>query len=64
MACSSVRVTPYLHRCIGRRVALGDYHDLHKYSVTDYTFWQDLWEYVGIIYSVPPEKVCAPPSIA
>lgn len=35
----------------------GDYHDLHKYSVEDYGFWLDLWEYVGIVYSVPPSKV-------
>lgn len=34
-----------------------DYHDLQKYSITDYTFWQDLWEYLGIIYSVAPDKV-------
>ena len=38
-------------------ILLEDYHDLHKYSVTDWTFWQDLWEYLGVIYSVPPEKV-------
>ena len=31
-----------------------DYHDLHDYSVSDYTFWLDLWEYLGIISSVPP----------
>ncbi|KAJ3555249.1 hypothetical protein NM688_g2685 [Phlebia brevispora] len=36
---------------------LRDYHDLHQYSVTDYAFWQDLWEYLGVIYSVPPEKI-------
>lgn len=34
-----------------------DYHELHKYSVTDYTFWQDLWQYLNIVYSVPPDKV-------
>lgn len=34
-----------------------NYHDLHKYSVTDWTFWQDLWEWLGIIYSAPAEKV-------
>lgn len=34
-----------------------DYHDLHRYSVEDYTFWQDLWEYVGMVYSVPPAEV-------
>ena len=31
-----------------------DYHDLHKYSVEDYSFWLDLWEFLGIISSVPP----------
>ncbi|KDQ57431.1 hypothetical protein JAAARDRAFT_35147 [Jaapia argillacea MUCL 33604] len=36
---------------------LKDFHDLHKYSVEDYTFWKDLWEYLGIIYSVPPQKI-------
>lgn len=35
-----------------------DYHDLHKYSVEDYTFWLDLWEFLGIISSIPPQKVC------
>ncbi|TFK53772.1 acetoacetate-CoA ligase [Heliocybe sulcata] len=39
---------------------LKDYHDLHKYSVEDYTFWQDLWEYLGIIYSVPPTSIIQP----
>lgn len=38
-------------------VASEDFHDLHKYSVDDWTFWQDLWEYLGIVYSVPPGKV-------
>lgn len=36
---------------------LKDYLELHKYSVEDYTFWQDLWEYTGILSSVPPEKI-------
>ncbi|KAF8197872.1 acetoacetyl-CoA synthetase [Pholiota molesta] len=35
---------------------LKDYYDLHKYSVEDYTFWLDLWEYLGIISSIPPQK--------
>lgn len=38
-------------------IASEDFHDLHKYSVDDWTFWQDLWEYLGIVYSVPPNKV-------
>ncbi|KAI0339857.1 acetoacetate-CoA ligase [Trametopsis cervina] len=51
-----------LRRLINRKHGLNlkDYHDLHKYSVTDYTFWQDLWEHFGIIYSVPPEKILVP----
>ncbi|KAK7005906.1 AMP-binding domain-containing protein [Favolaschia claudopus] len=36
---------------------LKDYHDLHRYSVESYTFWLDLWEFLGIISSVPPKKV-------
>ncbi|KAJ7739028.1 acetoacetyl-CoA synthetase [Mycena maculata] len=35
---------------------LEDYHDLHKYSVESYAFWLDLWEFLGIISSVPPSK--------
>ena len=30
---------------------------MREYSVTDYTFWLDLWEFLGIISSVPPTKV-------
>ncbi|KAI0321066.1 acetoacetate-CoA ligase [Amylostereum chailletii] len=33
------------------------YHELHAYSVSDYGFWQDLWEFMGIIYSDPPTQV-------
>lgn len=36
---------------------LEDYHDLHKYSVENVTFWLDLWEFMGIVYSVAPSKV-------
>ncbi|KAI0266999.1 acetoacetate-CoA ligase [Gloeopeniophorella convolvens] len=36
---------------------LKDFHDLHEYSITDYTFWLDLWEFLGIISSVPPSKI-------
>ncbi|GBE80624.1 Malonamoyl-CoA synthetase vrtB [Sparassis crispa] len=36
---------------------LRDFYDLYKYSVGDYTFWLDLWQYVGIVYSVPPAKI-------
>ncbi|KAN0138377.1 acetoacetate-CoA ligase [Lactarius tabidus] len=36
---------------------LKDYSELHEYSVTDYTFWLDLWQFLGIISSAPPTKV-------
>ncbi|KAH7908735.1 acetoacetate-CoA ligase [Hygrophoropsis aurantiaca] len=36
---------------------LKDYHDLHSYSVTDYTFWLDLWQFLGIVSSIPPTKI-------
>ncbi|KZV69340.1 acetoacetate-CoA ligase [Peniophora sp. CONT] len=39
---------------------LKDYHDLHEYSVSDYAFWQDLWEFMGMRYSQPSTKVIAP----
>ncbi|KAI0786787.1 acetoacetate-CoA ligase [Abortiporus biennis] len=41
------------------KLDLKDYDDLHRYSVSDYTFWKDLWEYTHVIYSVPPEKIIA-----
>ncbi|KAG6900780.1 hypothetical protein C0993_002204 [Termitomyces sp. T159_Od127] len=39
-----------------------NYHELHKYSVEDYTFWLDLWEELGVISSIPPNprKIIAP----
>ncbi|PPQ98788.1 hypothetical protein CVT24_003346 [Panaeolus cyanescens] len=47
-----------LRRQINRKHGLNlkDYHDLHKYSVEDYGFWLDLWEYLGIISSTPPPQ--------
>ncbi|KAF7376536.1 AMP-binding domain-containing protein [Mycena sanguinolenta] len=36
---------------------LKDYHDLHKYSVESYEFWLDLWEFLGIVSSIPPKQV-------
>ncbi|KAH9948960.1 hypothetical protein B0H21DRAFT_196575 [Amylocystis lapponica] len=36
---------------------LRDFYDLHRYSTEDYTFWLDVWQYVGIVYSVPPTKI-------
>lgn len=35
---------------------LANYHDLHRYSVEDVNFWLELWEFLGIISSVPPQK--------
>ncbi|KAI9449443.1 acetoacetate-CoA ligase [Lactarius psammicola] len=48
-----------LRRFINRShgLHLKDYYELHEYSVTDYTFWLDLWRFLGIISSVPPTKV-------
>ncbi|TFK44324.1 acetoacetyl-CoA synthetase [Crucibulum laeve] len=47
-----------LRRLVNRKhgLKLANYHDLHKYSVEDYTFWLDLWEHLAIISSVPPRK--------
>ncbi|KNZ80854.1 Acetoacetyl-CoA synthetase [Termitomyces sp. J132] len=47
-----------LRRMINRKhgLKLANYHDLHKYSVEDYTFWLDLWESLGIISSIPPNS--------
>ncbi|RDB25381.1 Acetoacetyl-CoA synthetase [Hypsizygus marmoreus] len=36
---------------------LRNYHDLHAYSVDNYEFWKDLWQYLGVVYSVPPEQI-------
>lgn len=36
---------------------LEDFHELHKYSVEHDEFWLDLWEFLGIISSIPPNKV-------
>ncbi|KAF9067736.1 acetoacetyl-CoA synthetase [Rhodocollybia butyracea] len=48
-------------RTINRKHGLNlkDYHDLHKYSIEDYTFWKDTWEYLRIKYSVPPQEIIA-----
>ncbi|KAH9171177.1 acetoacetate-CoA ligase [Lactarius sanguifluus] len=48
-----------LRRFVNRKHGLNlkDYSELHEYSVTDYTFWLDLWQFLGIISSVPPAKV-------
>jgi acetoacetyl-CoA synthetase len=42
------------------KLHLKDYHELHKYSVTDYMFWEDLWQFLAIIYSVPPSCIISP----
>ncbi|KAF8258376.1 acetoacetate-CoA ligase [Lactarius quietus] len=48
-----------LRRLINRKhgLHLKDYSELHEYSVTDYMFWLDLWQFLGIVSSVPPTKV-------
>ncbi|KAJ7121278.1 acetoacetate-CoA ligase [Mycena crocata] len=48
-----------LRQLINRRhgLHLKDYYDLHQYSVESYTFWLDLWEFLGLVASVPPKKV-------
>lgn len=45
-----LKLEPYCQRC-----TVEDYHDLHVYSVSSYTFWLDLWQFLGIISSVPPD---------
>ncbi|KAF9529257.1 acetoacetyl-CoA synthetase [Crepidotus variabilis] len=47
-----------LRRDINRKRGLNmqNYRDLHAFSVSDYAFWLDLWEAVGVISSVPPQK--------
>ncbi|KIK69329.1 hypothetical protein GYMLUDRAFT_255855 [Collybiopsis luxurians FD-317 M1] len=42
-----------------RGLNLKDYHDLHKYSVENYSFWEDAFQFFRIIYSVPPQAVTA-----
>ncbi|THU96731.1 acetoacetate-CoA ligase [Dendrothele bispora CBS 962.96] len=48
-----------LRRMINRvhGLKLKDYHDLHKYSVSDYSFWLDLSTFLRLIYSVPPQDI-------
>ncbi|CAA7261760.1 unnamed protein product [Cyclocybe aegerita] len=47
-----------LRREINRKygLQLKDYYDLHEYSIENDMFWVDLWEFLGIISSVPPRK--------
>ncbi|KAL5479092.1 hypothetical protein ACEPAI_2380 [Sanghuangporus weigelae] len=47
----------YLRRFINHKhgLQLKNYDDLHAYSVKDYTFWLDLWEFLGITSSIPPD---------
>uniref|UniRef100_A0A0W0FRK0 Acetoacetyl-synthetase n=1 Tax=Moniliophthora roreri TaxID=221103 RepID=A0A0W0FRK0_MONRR len=46
-----------------RGLNLKDWHDIYKYSIENYDFWVDLWKYLRIIYSVPPEKIMTPGTI-
>ena len=34
-----------------------DYYNLHEYSITKYEFWNDLWEFFGVVYSARPSSV-------
>ncbi|KAH7876567.1 acetoacetyl-CoA synthetase [Lentinula edodes] len=40
-----------------RGLNLKDYHEFHKYSIENYSFWEDAWQHLRIIYSVPPQNV-------
>ncbi|PFH53746.1 hypothetical protein AMATHDRAFT_54232 [Amanita thiersii Skay4041] len=40
-----------------RGLNLSDHLDLYNYSISDYNFWQDLWSYLGVTYSVPPSQI-------
>ncbi|KAJ7123300.1 acetoacetyl-CoA synthetase [Mycena crocata] len=42
---------------------LANYHALQKYSVETYTFWLDLWEFIGVVSSIPPTKILEPGAI-
>ena len=42
---------------VNRLIRAEGYHELHRYSVENYDFWMDVWEFIGIISSVPPTKV-------
>ncbi|KAF9478796.1 acetoacetyl-CoA synthetase [Pholiota conissans] len=53
-AAASEALRLYINRKHGLK--LNNYYDLHNYSVEDYTFWIDLWEYLGIISSISPQK--------
>ncbi|KAF8444759.1 acetoacetate-CoA ligase [Boletus edulis BED1] len=48
-----------------RGLKLKDYNGLHAYSVSTYTFWLDLWDFMGIIASVPPrpDQIIVPGAI-
>lgn len=42
----------FINRKHGKQLV--NYHDLHDYSVQNYTFWIDLAEFLGVQFSVPP----------
>ncbi|KAI0730268.1 hypothetical protein C8Q72DRAFT_793910 [Fomitopsis betulina] len=46
-------------RMVNRKhgLSLQDYQELHKYSVDSHDFWLDVWEFIGIISSIPPTKI-------
>lgn len=57
-AYPSQAVSEKLRREINLKHSLNlkDYHDLHAYSVSNYSFWLDLWQFMGILSSVPPDS--------
>ncbi|KAJ3718135.1 acetoacetyl-CoA synthetase [Lentinula guzmanii] len=46
-----------------RGLKLKNYHEFYKYSIENYTFWEDAWQHLRIIYSVPPQNVITEGSI-
>ncbi|KAJ3749562.1 acetoacetyl-CoA synthetase [Lentinula detonsa] len=46
-----------------RGLNLKDYHEFHRYSIENYSFWEDAWQHLRIIYSVPPQSVITEGSI-
>ncbi|KAJ3993507.1 acetoacetyl-CoA synthetase [Lentinula boryana] len=46
-----------------RGLNLKDYHEFYKYSIENYSFWEDAWQHLRIIYSVPPQNVITEGSI-
>ncbi|KAJ4483937.1 acetoacetyl-CoA synthetase [Lentinula aciculospora] len=52
-------------RAVNRKHGLNlkDFHEFHKYSIENYSFWEDAWQHLRILYSVPPQSVITEGSI-